>query len=130
MTVKRFSTEKGPKALGPYCTATIAGGLIFCSGLLGIDPATGKLADGGIEAQTRQALANLRTIAGELGASMSDAVKSTVYLRDMGDFQTMNGIYKEVFDSGFPARTCIAVAGLPMGALMEIEAVFAGNGVQ
>ncbi|MDR2505529.1 MAG: Rid family detoxifying hydrolase [Oscillospiraceae bacterium] len=120
-----FYTEKGPRAIGPYCTAVTSGGMIFCSGMLGINPETGKLAEGGIEAQTAQSIANIRTVAAELGVSLDDAVKTTVFLTDMAVFPKVNAIYAEAFGANPPARTCVAVAALPMTALVEIEVIFA-----
>ena len=123
--LKRFNTTQGPKAIGPYHTAVRANGLVFCSGITPIDPATGQLVEGGIEEQTMRVLESIRTIAAELGVSMTDAVKATVFLTDMGDFAKMNAIYKEAFAGGYPARSTVAVAGLPMGARVEVEVIFA-----
>ena len=123
--LKRLFTEKGPEAIGPYCTAARARGMVFCSGVIPVDPATGKLVEGGITEQTARVLESVKLIAGELGVSLSDAVKTTVFLADMGDFAAMNTLYKDAFTEGYPARSCVAVAGLPMGAKVEIEVVYA-----
>ena len=124
MHMKRFFTECGPKAVGPYCTATIAGDIIFCSGMLGLDPAAGKLSPGGIEAETAQALVNLQLISTELEVTMADAAKVVVYLTNMSDFAAVNNLYKQAFGPDYPARTCIAVASLPLGASVEIDVTF------
>jgi 2-iminobutanoate/2-iminopropanoate deaminase len=122
--IERFYTEKGPKAIGPYCTAVDTGSLIFCSGMLGIDPKTGKLAEGGIEAQTAQSIKNIKTVAEELGVTLDAAVKTTVFLTDMSVFPKVNAIYAETFGANPPARSCVAVAALPMTAQVEIEVIF------
>ena len=120
---KCFLTQKGPKAIGPYSTANICGSLCFMSGMLGIDPATGALAEGGVEAQARQAMANVRTVLEELGLTPGAVVKTTVFLKDLNDFGKVNAIYAELFDANHPARSCVEVARLPMDALVEVEAV-------
>lgn len=112
-----------PRALGPYSVAVLAGDFLFASGQLGIDPETGQLAPGGIEAETRQALTNIKNILGGAGVSMGSVVKSTVFLRDMAEFARMNSIYAEFFTSDFPARSTVQVAALPLGAAVEIEVV-------
>ncbi|GHU65298.1 reactive intermediate/imine deaminase [Clostridia bacterium] len=124
MPLKRFFTEKGPKAVGPYCTAVVAGDTVYCSGMLGLAPETGKLADDGVEAQTAQALVNLQLVASELGVTMADAAKSVVYLTDMSDFAAVNALYKQAFGPEYPARTCVAVAALPLGAKIEIDVTY------
>lgn len=120
-----INTTKAPAAIGPYSQATHANGLVFISGQLGIDPQTGELAPGGVEAQARQSLLNLKAILETAGATPRDVVKITVFIRDMADFAAVNKIYGEVFDAEAPARSCIAVAGLPRDALVEIEAMAA-----
>ncbi len=116
-------TEKAPKALGPYSAGIRTSHFIFTAGQLGIDPATGNLVEGGVEAETRQALTNLRSILEAAGASLSQVVKTTVFLRDMGDFSRMNGVYAEFFTEKPPARSAVQVAALPKAAAVEIEAV-------
>lgn len=116
-------TDQAPKAIGPYSAGIRAGQFIYTAGQLGFDPATGEFVPGGIEAETRQALENIKAILAAEGASMDQIVKTTVYLRDMGDFAAMNGVYAVFFQQDPPARTTIQAAGLPRGAAVEIEAV-------
>lgn len=123
--MKQISTEKAPAAIGPYSQAIEQGGFIFVSGQLPIDPATGEFPQGGIEAQTRQSLANLKSILEQAGSGMGKVVKTTVLLADMGDFAAMNGVYSEFFEAPFPARCAFAVKTLPKGALVEIECIAA-----
>mgnify|MGYP002538287590 FL=1 len=118
-----FLTKKGPRAIGPYSTATISGGTAYLSGVLGIVPETGKLADGGLEAQARQVMENLRAILSELGCSMENVLKTTVFMKDLNAFAAFNQIYAEYFPADCPARSCVEVARLPMDALVEVEAV-------
>ncbi len=115
--------EKAPKALGPYSAGIRVGQLIFCSGQAGIVRATGELAPGGIEAETRQVLQNLKNVLESAGTDLNHVVKTTVFLRDMNDFSKMNTIYGEFFTEKPPARSTVAVAGLPKGAIVEIEAI-------
>ncbi len=117
------STENAPKAIGPYSQGVRAGNFIFTAGQVGIDPAVGKLTEGGIEAQTRQALKNVSAILETEGISLTDVVKTTVFLADMNDFQAMNGVYATFFSTSPPARSTVQVARLPLGALVEIEVV-------
>lgn len=117
-----IATKEAPSAIGPYSQAVRANGMLFASGQLGIDPATGKLAEG-IEAQAHASLRNLGAILKEAGADYKDVVKTTVFVTDLGDFATVNKIYGGYFDGGFPARSCVQVAKLPMGGLVEVEAV-------
>ncbi|NLF51168.1 MAG: RidA family protein [Leptolinea sp.] len=114
---------KAPKALGPYSAAVKVGQFIYCSGQTGLNPATNELAEGGIEAQTRQVLNNLKNVLEAAGLSLSHVVKTTVFLKDMADFQVMNGIYAEYFTENYPARSTIQVAALPKNGLVEIEVV-------
>ena len=118
-----FLTQNGPRAIGPYSTATISGGTVYLSGVLGIVPETGKLADGGLEAQARQVMENLRAILSELGCSMENVLKTTVFMKDLNAFAAFNQIYAEYFPANCPARSCVEVARLPMDALVEVEAV-------
>jgi 2-iminobutanoate/2-iminopropanoate deaminase len=118
-----IKSDKAPKALGPYSVANRVGDLIFAAGQLGLDPATGELAQGGIEAETRQSLTNLKHVLEAGGSSMENVVKTTVFLRDINDFALMNGVYAEFFKANFPARSAVQVAALPKGAAVEIELV-------
>ena len=119
---KIIASPLAPKAVGPYSQAVEAAGTIYVSGQLPIDASTGKMPEG-IEAQTRQSLTNLRHILEEAGSSLSDVVKTTVLLQDMGDFAAMNAVYAEFFTQEMPARMCYEVARLPMGAQVEIDAL-------
>ncbi|MCC7128822.1 MAG: reactive intermediate/imine deaminase [Anaerolineae bacterium UTCFX2] len=124
MTEKQIvQAEKAPKALGPYNVANRFGELVFASGQLGLDPATGELVAGGVEAETRQALTNLQYVLKAAGSSLNRVLKTTVFLRDMGDFAKMNAIYGEYFNVDFPARSTIQVAALPKGGAVEVEAI-------
>jgi 2-iminobutanoate/2-iminopropanoate deaminase len=116
-------TQAAPAAIGPYSQAIITDTLIFCSGQLGLDPASGKLVEGGIEAQTRQVMANLRAVLEAAGSSMPQIVKTTIFLADIGDFPKVNAVYGEVFADAPPARSTVQVAALPLGGLVEIEAI-------
>jgi 2-iminobutanoate/2-iminopropanoate deaminase len=115
-------TPNAPAAIGPYSQAIRAGKFLFASGQLGLDPASGNLAEG-IEAQTRQALANLQAVLAEAGGSVEDVVKTTIFLADLGHFATVNALYGEVFKHEPPARSTVQVAALPKGGLVEIEIV-------
>ena len=117
-----LSTADAPAAIGPYSQAVRSGEALYCSGQLGIDPATGKLAEG-VAAQAEQALKNLEAVLKAAGASMADVVKTTVFVKDLADFGTVNTIYGQHFGADFPARSCVQVAALPAGGLVEIEAV-------
>ena len=124
--MKAIHTEKAPAAIGPYSQAIDGGtGLVFLSGQLPIDPATGAFPEGGIREQTRQSLRNAAAILTEAGLSLSNVVKTTVFLADMGDFAAMNEVYAEFFAAPFPARSAVAVKTLPKGALVEIECIAA-----
>lgn len=118
-----LNTENAPKALGPYSQGIKAGCLIFLSGQLGLDPKTNDFAAGGVTEQTRQALTNLKHVIESTGSSMENVVKTTVFLKDMNDFQAMNTVYGEFFKSEPPARSTVQVAALPKGGLVEIEAI-------
>lgn len=113
--------EGAPAALGPYSHAKRAGNYIFLSGQAGLDPATGTLVEGGIEAQTRRTLDNLGLVLKAAGCTFSDVVKTTIFLKDMNDFAVVNRIYGEYFKGEYPARSTVQVAGLPKNALVEIE---------
>ena len=116
-------SEKAPKAIGPYNVATRFGDLVFTAGQAGLVPETMELAPGGIAAETRQTLNNLKNVLEAAGTSMENALKTTVYLRDMADFAAMNAVYAEFFGENPPARTTIQAAGLPKGAAVEIDIV-------
>ena len=116
-------TKTAPKAIGPYEQAIRLGGLVFTAGQIALDAKTGKLVDGGIEAETRQVLENLKAILGAAGSSMDQVVKTTVFLQNMADFAVMNDVYEEYLGRSRPARSTVAVAELPRGALIEIDIV-------
>ena len=118
-----ISTTKAPAAIGPYSQAIKVGELVFVSGQLPIDPATGAFAEGGIKELTRQSLTNMKAILEEAGTSMANVVNTTVFLADMNDFAAMNEVYAEFFAAPFPARSAVAVKTLPKGALVEIECI-------
>jgi 2-iminobutanoate/2-iminopropanoate deaminase len=118
-----IATNKAPKALGPYSVANRVGYFIFCSGQLGLDPATNEFVLGGVEAETRQALTNLKGVLEAAGARLEDVVKTTVFLRDMGDFAKMNAVYAEFFPGNPPARSTVQVAALPRHGAVEIELI-------
>ena len=118
-----FKTKKGPAALGPYSTETIYGGVIYLSGMIGVNPQTGKAPEGGTLAQAAQAFENIKTVLGELGADTADVLKTTVYLTNMADFGEVNKLYAEVFGPDYPARTCVEVSALPMGLSIEVECI-------
>ena len=123
MTRRAVTTSAAPAAVGPYSQGIAAGGFVFCSGQVGLDPATGDLVDGGIEAQCERALRNLEAVLDAAGASLADVVKTTVFLADIADFATINAIYGRFFPDPPPARSTFAVAALPKGASFEIEAI-------
>jgi 2-iminobutanoate/2-iminopropanoate deaminase len=116
-------SEKAPKAIGPYSVAVQAGQLVFTAGQIGLDPKIMEIVSGGVEAETRQVLTNLKNVLEDAGSSLGDVVKTTVFLKDMGDFAKMNAVYGEFFSQNPPARSTVAVAGLPKGCNVEIEAV-------
>ena len=118
-------TGGAPGAIGPYSQGIKIGGLVFTAGQVGFDPATGQFVEGGVEEQTRRALENVSAILEAAGTSLQQAVKVTVFLSDMSLFEAMNGVYKQFFTGTPPARTTVAVAGLPRNALVEIECVAA-----
>lgn len=124
MTTKRIITsDKCPRAIGPYSMAVQSGPMVFASGQLGLNPATGELVPGGVEAETRQALQNLSRLLEAAGSSLAHAVKTTVFLREMDDFPRMNAVYAEFFPQDPPARSTIQAAALPKGAAVEIECI-------
>ena len=121
--MKTISTKKAPAAIGPYSQANEVGNLVYTSGQIPIDPATGVFVEGGIKEQTRQSLTNVKAILKEVGLSMSNIVKTTVFMADMNDFADMNAVYAEFFAEPYPARSAVAVKTLPKGALVEIEVI-------
>lgn len=123
MTKSVVSTTRAPAAIGPYSQAIRAGELVFCSGQIALDPATGEMEKGGVEAETRRVLDNLAAVLEAAGASFATVVRTTIYLTDMGDFPLVNKLYGERFPEAPPARATVAVAALPRGAKVEIDAV-------
>lgn len=121
--MKALHTDNAPKALGPYSQAIQAGGFVFASGQVPINPATDKFVDGGIKEQTRQALTNAQNILKEAGIGLDHVVKTTVFLSDMDNFAAMNEVYAQFFKEPYPARSAVAVKTLPKGALVEIECI-------
>ncbi len=117
------STSNAPAAVGPYSQAVITGDLVFCSGQIPLNPETGTVDGNSIEAQTRQCLKNLKAVLEAAGSSLQHAVKVNIYITDMKDFPAVNGIYAEYFEEPYPARACVQVAALPLGVMVEIEAV-------
>ena len=120
---KIVSTEKAPKAIGPYSQAIRTENLVFTAGQIGLDPATMTIVEGGIEAQTRQVLTNLKHVLEAADSGLNFVVKTTVFLQSMDDFAKMNAVYAEFFPENPPARSTVAVVALPKGALVEIECV-------
>ena len=120
-----ISTHQAPAAIGPYSQAIRVGNLLYTSGQIPINPATGQFAEGGIKEQTRQSLTNVKAILEEAGLTMAHVVKTTVFMADMNDFADMNAVYAEFFAEPYPARSAVAVKTLPKGALVEIEVVAA-----
>lgn len=123
--MKQISTQNAPAAIGPYSQAIEVNGFVYASGQLPIDPSTGVFPEGGVKEQTRQSILNVKAILEEAGLALSNVVKTTVYLADMGDFAAMNEVYSQFFAQPFPARSAIAVKALPKGALVEVEVVAA-----
>ena len=121
--MEKIHTDKAPAAIGPYSQAIVAGGFVFTSGQVAIDPATGSIVDGGIKEQTRQALINVSAVLSTAGLTLSDVVKTTVYLADMADFAAMNEVYATFFTTPYPARSAVAVRTLPKNALVEVECI-------
>ena len=121
--MKQIHTDNAPKALGPYSQAIEAGGMVFASGQVPIDPATDQFVEGGIKEQTRQSLINAQNILREAGTDLHHVVKTTVFLSDMDNFAAMNEVYAEFFQQPYPARSAVAVNMLLIGALVEIECI-------
>ena len=120
--MKMISTQNAPAAIGPYSQALEAGGMVFVSGQLPVDPATGAMPED-VQDQARQSLANLKAILAAAGLTMADVVKTVVFLADLGDFAAVNEVYAEAFAQPFPARSCVQAAGIPKGAKVEIECI-------
>jgi len=120
---KVITSEKAPRAIGPYSIAIQVENLVYTAGQIGLDPAKGELVPGGVEAETRQVLTNLKNVLEAAGTSLDGVIKTTVFLKDMADFAKMNAIYAEFFTQNPPARSTVAVAGLPKGASVEIEVI-------
>ena len=120
---KTVHTDRAPKAIGPYSQAVRAGNLVFCSGQVAMDPATGEIVPGGVAEQTEQALRNLTEVLTAAGTGLNRVIKTSVFLADMADFTAMNEVYGRFFSSEPPARSTIAAAGLPRNAKVEIDAI-------
>jgi len=120
---KVIETAEAPGAIGPYSQGIVAAGCVWASGQVGLDPATGRMVEGGVEAETHQVLKNLKAVLAQAGTDLDRAIRVTIYLRDMNDFQTVNRIYGEAFSGAPPARVTVAVAGLPLDARVEMDAV-------
>lgn len=121
MAPRPLPTPSGPPALGPYSPAVRAGDWVILSGQIGLDPATSAIVEG-VEAQTRQVLANIAAVLGDCGGALTDVAKTTVFVTDLGDWSTVNAVYAEAFGDHKPARSTVQIAGLPGGVLVEIEA--------
>lgn len=121
--MKAISTTKAPAAIGPYSQAIEVGNLVFCSGQIPIVPETGNIVEGGIEEQAHQALKNVSNLLEVAGLSMKNVVKTSVFLADMGDFATVNGIYAQYFSEPYPARSAVAVKTLPKNVMIEVEVI-------
>ena len=127
MSREVIATPHAPAAVGPYSQAIRTGGLVFTAGQIGLDPATGKLVEG-LENQAEQVMANLRAVLAAAGSSLDQAIKTTIFLADMADFAQVNAIYGRAFNVMLPARSTIQAAGLPLGALVEIEVIALAGG--
>ena len=122
-TKRIIKTDKAPAAIGPYSAGVAANSFVFTAGQIGLDPVSGAMVEGGVEAEARQALTNLKGILEAGGSSLEKVVKTTVFLKDIGDFQKVNAVYAEFFTMNPPARSAVQVAALPRGALVEVEAI-------
>ncbi len=121
--LKAVSTDGAPAALGPYSQAIISGDLVFTAGQIALDPTTGKLVDGGVAVEAERVLENLSAVLQAAGCSMAHVVKTTVYLADLGDYAAVNKVYGRYFSEPYPARSAVQMAGLPLGARLEIDAI-------
>ena len=122
---KVLFTENAPAAIGPYSQAMETETMVYCSGQLGVDPAIGKMVEGGVAAQAEQAMKNVVAVLTNAGLTLDNVVKTTVFITKMADFAEMNGVYSKYFTTDFPARSCVAVAELPLGGLVEVEVLCA-----
>ena len=120
---KVISTDKAPSAIGPYSQAIEINGMVYTSGVIPVIPATGEIAEGGVEAQAEQAFKNLCNLVEESGSKVENIVKTTVFIKEMDDFAKVNAVYAEYFEKDCPARSCVEVARLPKDVLIEIEAI-------
>lgn len=120
---KIISTDKAPAAIGPYSQAIEVNGMVFTSGVIPVEPSTGEVVEGGVEAQANQAFKNLCNLVEASGAKVENIIKTTVFIKEMNDFGKINEIYKQYFKEPFPARSCVEVARLPKDVLLEIEAI-------
>jgi 2-iminobutanoate/2-iminopropanoate deaminase len=123
MKRKIISTKEAPDAVGPYSQAVRVGKIVYTAGQIALDPTTGKIVEGDIEVQTARVMQNLQAVLAAAGTGLENVVKTTVFLKDINDFAAMNGVYGQYFGNKPPARSTVPVAGLPLGALVEIEAV-------
>jgi 2-iminobutanoate/2-iminopropanoate deaminase len=123
MNIETISTDKAPAAIGPYSQAVKVGNTIYTSGAIPINPTTGEVVSGGVAEQAEQALQNLKEVLIGAGASLDTVVKTTVFIKDMGDFAVINEVYKKYFTKNYPARSCVEVARLPKDVLIEIECI-------
>ncbi len=120
---KIIKTDNAPAAIGPYSAGVAAGAFVFTAGQIGLDPKSGQMVEGGVEAEAKRALTNLKGILEATGSSLGNVVKTTVFLKDMADFAKVNAVYAEFFTENPPARSAVQVAALPKNALVEIEAI-------
>ncbi len=126
MKLDVISTDKAPAAIGPYSQAVRLGDLLFCSGQIPLDPATGQVVDGDVSAQAGRVMENIAAVLAAAGRGFDDVIKSTIFLADMADFAAVNEVYGRCFSGHKPARSTVAVSGLPRGVLLEIEVVARG----
>jgi len=126
MDKKAIETDKAPKAIGPYSQAVKYGDMLFCSGQIGMDPESGELVSGGVEAQAEQIFKNVQAVLNEAGMDFNNILKATIYITSMHDFAAVNNVYSKYFTKPFPARAAVEVSGLPKDALIEME-VIAGS---
>lgn len=123
MSLEQVHSDEAPKAIGPYSQAIICGDLVFCSGQTPIDPATGQLVPGDVKDQAHRVMHNLKAVLAKAGVSFAQVVKATIYLKDLGDFAAVNGVYESYLSAPYPARVTVEVARLPMDCLVEIDAI-------
>jgi 2-iminobutanoate/2-iminopropanoate deaminase len=118
-----ISTDKSPAAIGPYSQAVEVNGIVYTSGMIPVVPATGEIVEGGVEEQTKQVFENLKALLEVAGSGLDQVFKTTVFIKDMNDFGTINAVYATYFDGDFPARSCVEVARLPKDVLLEVEVI-------